>query len=884
MSSPFKTTFAENIFYQKYAHDKNDTWSALAKRLVDDVCGSMGKTKEPLLSKDECRELVKLIEEMKFIPGGRYLYYAGRDMHAFNNCYLLKGEEDTREEWGRLMHRASDCLMLGGGIGVDYSVFREKDAPLKRTGGKASGPIPLMKSINEVGRNVMQGGSRRSAIYASLNWRHGDADDFLVAKNWHGMPIGKVKKSGGQPYTLADAKRDDFNFPAPLDMTNISLNYDDAFLESVRRGNGRLPASFVKNCEQALSTAEPGFSFNFGAKQNETLRNAPVSGDTWVMTSHGYEQIRDVVGKEICVWTGQRWAMTKFTKTKENASIIKVRMTGRRDIKAEPSHEFLVERWEGKGKARRLVNIDRVAASDLKIGDTLHVSLPKVTSALELDSHYYTLGFLFGDGSFGDRGSDLTLCTPEKKACFDRMDKRYIKSYVEEDARGYLRAYFGQPFSSALYSKQECPSFSSWSYAASFIAGLFDADGSYDSTYHRVRLSSAHFEFLQGVRRVLDFLGIRSFINKGSKSGYSGNETWMLVVSADSISDFAKIVPCKRLEVEGFTAYRAAQTKVTDLFYCDNEDVYCCDVGVEEHSFCAEGVIISNCTEVTSEDDSDVCNLGSLNMGAFNTLQEFRDAVVLATKFLLCGTLRATLPYDKVYEVREKNRRLGLGLMGVHEWLLQRGHGYEVVPDLHEWLAAYRDLSTQTGLGFSYALGVSPPVAFRAIAPTGTIGILAATTTGIEPLISVAYKRRYLTDGTRWKYEYVVDATADYLIRTYDVDPASIETAYSLANNVEKRVKFQADVQDYVDMAISSTVNLPEWGSELNNPDTVLPFARTLAKYAPRLRGFTCYPNGSRGGQPITEIDYTDAVKHKGVVFDELDICDLAGKGGSCGL
>lgn len=97
----------------------------------------------------------------------------------------------------------------------------------------------------------------------------------------------------------------------------------------------------------------------------------------------------------------------------------------------------------------------------------------------------------------------------------------------------------------------------------------------------------------------------------------------------------------------------------------------------------------------------------------------------LATKFLVCGTLRADLPYEKVYEVRKKNRRLGLGLMGMHEWLLKRGYGYEVTPELHDWLAVYRAESDGTAKEFCTELSISVPVACRAIAPTGTIGILA---------------------------------------------------------------------------------------------------------------------------------------------------------------
>lgn len=554
----FRTSFSENIFYNKYAHGRQDTWYNLAQRVVEDVCGYGCTTKysSPLLSKDDRAELVEIIYRRQFIPGGRYLYYAGRPAHFWNNCYLLRAEEDTREEWASLMERSSSCLMSGGGIGVDYSRLRPSGRVLQRTGGHASGPIPLMFIINEIGRNVMQGGSRRSAIYASLSWSHDDISDFLSVKNWDQKPIGKW----GAEYTLGDAKKDDFNFPCPLDMTNISLNYDDEWL---RLPNKETHPVFLQNCYQAMKTGEPGFSFNFGEKQNETLRNA--------------------------------------------------------------------------------------------------------------------------------------------------------------------------------------------------------------------------------------------------------------------------------------------------------------------------------CTEVTSEDDSDVCNLGSINIGAVETLDDFRKVVHLSSKFLVCGTLRADLPYDKVYKVREKNRRLGLGLMGIHEWLLKRGCGYKVSPDLHKWLEVYKEESQKAANEHCDRFYISRPVAYRAIAPTGSIGIMAGTTTGIEPLFATAYKRRYLVDGTKWKYEYVVDATADYMIKEYGLDPDKIETAYRLSHDYEKRIRFQADVQDYVDMSISSTINLPAFGNSDNNEDLVQKFAKTLAQYAPRLRGFTCYPDGARGGQPLTEVDYKEAVERKGTIYEETDICDLSGKGGVCG-
>ena len=122
------------------------------------------------------------------------------------------------------------------------------------------------------------------------------------------------------------------------------------------------------------------------------------------------------------------------------------------------------------------------------------------------------------------------------------------------------------------------------------------------------------------------------------------------------------------------------------------------------------------------------------------------------------------------------------------------------------------------------------------------------------------------------------------MINEYGVDPTTIDTAYKLSHDYERRIKFQADIQDYVDMSISSTINLPPWGSKTNNESKVGEFSAILAKYAPRLRGFTCYPDGSRGGQPITEVEYSEAIKHRGTVFTEHDVCEITGHGGSCGV
>ena len=92
--------------------------------------------------------------------------------------------------------------------------------------------------------------------------------------------------------------------------------------------------------------------------------------------------------------------------------------------------------------------------------------------------------------------------------------------------------------------------------------------------------------------------------------------------------------------------------------------------------------------------------------------------------------------------------------MSMHEWLIQRVERYEVTPDLHQWLSVYKGVSNKVSKATTDRFSISRPVANRAIAPTGSIGILAGSSTGIEPLFAVSYKRRYLRGFTCYLYGF----------------------------------------------------------------------------------------------------------------------------------
>lgn len=290
------------------------------------------------------------------------------------------------------------------------------------------------------------------------------------------------------------------------------------------------------------------------------------------------------------------------------------------------------------------------------------------------------------------------------------------------------------------------------------------------------------------------------------------------------------------------------------------------------------------CTEIVSEDDSDVCNLGGLVLSRFTDPQQFGAAVRDSALFLTAGTVYSDVPYPKVAEVREKNRRLGLDLIGVHEFLLQRGLQYgtdDAFAALDPYMREY-ERALEYAHDWQDRLGLSKSVAATSGAPTGTRGIIAESTTGWEPVYAAAYKRIVRDShgrGERRDVQYVVDPTVKRLVDQGVVAPdAHIEDACSLAYNYERRFAMQAFAQAYTDQAISMTINLPYVMKERSDQRA---FGDTLIEYLPQLRGITVYPDGAIPGQPITAVPLSEALGKEGVVFEEEE---AACASGACGV
>lgn len=829
--------FAETIFKRTYAFTPDETWEQCAARVAKFVADGDGKLEE---------EFFWAISNRKFMPGGRYLYSAGRELPQLTNCFLKKAE-DSREGWGTLLDTHVRALSTGGGVGTNYSNIRPKGTPIGRYGGIASGPISLMQMVNEVARHVMAGGKRRSALWAGLNWAHPDVPDFIKLKNWS--------------TDVKALKERDFSYPAPLDMTNISVCLDDAFFKSVTTNSDtkKLYYSIVKSM---CKTGEPAFSVDIGKNKDSTLRNpCCLRGSMMLSTPNGLVPIKDINVSDT-VWTGKAWT--------------KVLHKWNQGVKPVYRYETNVGYFEGTDDHRVLVAGEKTA---IKETTKIDYATGEDSKLEELNPQDIIDGVVLGDGYYDKEAKKVMLCIGLK-------DTDYFQSEIAElilKQRHKIRRTWHTATTIAgeelpYTYERDVPArflFGDKRKIKGFLRGLFSANGSNNGK--QISLKQTSYLLVRNVQILLSHLGIKSTVTvsnhgrfvKHTNGTYWNRKSYKVTISGDRakfLNLIGFIQKYKHNYIEGTKSFNWNSHKITHTQYLGQEEVF--DIMVEDpsHVFWTNGLLVSNC-EVVSDKDGDCCNLGSVVLPRIEDINELKKVTRIGVRFLYRATFKGWLPHEDFENIRQKYRRIGLGLMGLHDWCLKNHLPYEPSGELGKWLSCWANISDDEADRCAKVYNDVRPIACRAVAPTGTIGIICETSTGIEPLFCTAYKRRFLGNDGKMQYSYVIDPTAERAITEYGVNPEDIEDAYSLSTQVERRLAMQAFVQDFTDQAISSTINLPEWGEIGNN--NAKAFAETLLRYLPRLRGITCYPEGARPGQPITPIRYETAKKHTDAVFEE---------------
>jgi len=237
-------------------------------------------------------------------------------------------------------------------------------------------------------------------------------------------------------------------------------------------------------------------------------------------------------------------------------------------------------------------------------------------------------------------------------------------------------------------------------------------------------------------------------------------------------------------------------------------------------------------------------------------------------------------PISECREAGERSRRIGLGVTGLHYFLIKAGHRYgseNCLEFIERLFATIRNEAYKASATLAAEKGSFPaydwdklsnekyfqtlPSRIRndirvkglrnavllTVAPTGTISMVLGTSTGIEPIFAPVFKRRWRTgtDGV-WNETFVVDSLFKDLYES-GRDIGHVVGAYDVTP--EEHIKVQAVVQSYIDSAVSKTCNLP------NDYKATEDVKKQLADYANEMKGFTFYRAGSRGNEPLQAID-----------------------------
>ena len=161
---------------------------------------------EPRDRKAWADRFYRILEDFRFMPGGRILAGAGagRQVTLFN-CFVMGTIEDSLAGIFDVLKESALTMQAGGGIGVDFSPIRPRGAPVRNIAAEASGPVSFMEVWDAMCRTIMSAGHRRGAMMGVLGCDHPDIETFIEAKS----------------------------APGRLTNFNLSVLVTDAFMEAV---------------------------------------------------------------------------------------------------------------------------------------------------------------------------------------------------------------------------------------------------------------------------------------------------------------------------------------------------------------------------------------------------------------------------------------------------------------------------------------------------------------------------------------------------------------------------------------------------------------------------------------------------------------------------
>jgi len=671
------------------------------------------------------------------IPQGSPMFGIGNDqvLTSLSNCVVVASPEDSISSIVNTGRDLANLFKNRCGVGLDISTLRPENTPVNNSAGTTTGAWSFADLYSYICRKIGQNG-RRGALMISMDVRHPDIFKFATMKKDLTQVTGanvSIKISDD----FMEAVESDSNFILQWPVDSPAPKYTET-----------IQARDLWNLivETATTTAEPGLLM-----WNNILKYLPaqcyadvgfdtvsvnpcVTKDTWIQTSRGPQQVKDLIGCQSYLATvnGHSYGAKAFWST-GTKKVFEIATNKGYKLKLTGNHKLLVptNNW--------------VELNNLKEGSSICLGNQKGNTwkGHGTFEEGWLVGEILGDsghnpnkynsylGFWGESKDDMkaiargfvkNLTDTARSDCgMDKVAHKKVSIIRSKSLTNLTKKYLSSDGNKSILPAVEK---ASADFYKGFLRGIFDADGSCDTNHIKsgiVKLSQSNLHTLEVVQRMLQRLGIISTIYKRGEAGekdfndgygpYKTKPKWDLYISRNNLIEYAKHIgffePEKTAKLSRLLgSYQRGPYKETFIDKIKSikpvgyEEVF--DTTVETaHEFDANGIRAHNCAEIMLS-SYDSCRLITINLmgcvdgaykeGAVFNFSRFENIVSQAMRLsdnlidLELEKLTSILSkvdspdehtlWSKLHKACSDGRRTGLGTLALGDTLAALGLVY----------------------------------------------------------------------------------------------------------------------------------------------------------------------------------------------------------------
>jgi hypothetical protein len=693
--------------------------------------------------------------------------------------------EDSCEGWSDSFEALLNCYMkntayTGRKIVFDYSRVRKAGTPLKTSGGKAPGHKGLKNAhvkikerldyiIEELNLKRMRsidiydilmhcvdatlsGGSRRSATIVLFDKDDTDMlqakTNFTVSKHTRFVLDKDIQRWCGR-VTINKKKYEveltDYEYNEML-LKHNQISWIHIEPQRARSNNTiRLireettQAEVDALVEHTKMYGEPGFFFaNKGAE--DALVNPCLPGSATLITQTGVTTMKDIqVGDKI--WSAEGWT-TVIQKWNNGIKPVFKYNTTAGTVVATENHKFV-----SKGEK-----------VEIKDCDSLDLLTNTVTAPVVWDPQDVMDGLVFGDGCRNAKQPYLIIGKNDQDY-FNSEITHLIKNGKNLNytvATTVTNEELPHTYDRVIPDRFICASLSK---IAGFLRGLFSANGSAHSK--RISFKTSSNKLKEQVILMLSCLGIKCYsttnkpiwvtfsngrylckqsydINIYDRKGFSARIGFLQRYKNEILTEAIAFAETSKKAIRNKTTYDIFETTALG-----EQEVFDIAVDNQSHTYWSDGFNVSNCAEIVTipVTKDGVCGVQNCNLTEINgkALTNQEDLIKAAENAAIIGTLQAAYTKFKYLgnasrEITEEEALLGISITG----LLDNPKiclNEEYLTTAAQWACATNEL-------WAKKLGINPAARLTCVKPSGTVGIVLQTSSGIHPHHANKYFRR----------------------------------------------------------------------------------------------------------------------------------------------